>query len=286
MVDHTPVRKKGKTRALRASQVHPGQKCTQCTLCNENANSYVHSVNWRPSEVSLLHQLAPDVAGTDCICRACGEDVKRSFQSSEYTPRWIKKRQCTTVLKVCAIQDCVTDTKSVKVTTIGTIEELQKLLNCDVININFDDGIPLCSIHYNEFYRHIDLAAPCASCGVLPGGGKKFFRHPPNSTLVNRLLENIDFPVNDCDVICKSCYDFHRFLISDTKTSSSDEHLLITIEDLSKQVSLLPTQNEAEITLWALNKTALNVAAEIKCNHALLMTSVYNEFLQTINNCY
>ena len=67
MVDHTPVRKKGKARALRASQVHPGQKCTQCTLCNENANSYVHSVNWRPSEVSLLHQLAPDVAGTDCI---------------------------------------------------------------------------------------------------------------------------------------------------------------------------------------------------------------------------
>ena len=60
---------------------------------------------------------------------------------------------------------------------------------CDVIYINFDDGIPLCSIHYNEFYRHINLAAPCASCGVLPGGGKNFFRHPPNSTLVNRLLE-------------------------------------------------------------------------------------------------
>ena len=199
----------------------------------------------------------------------------------------MKKRQCTTVLKVCAIQDCMTNTKSVKVTTIGTIEELEKLLNCDVSNKNFDDGIPLCSIHYNEFYRHINLAAPCASCGVLPGGGKKFFRHPPNSILVNRLLDNIDSPVNDCDVICKSCYDFHRSLISNstTQTSSSDEHLLTIIEDLSEQVSPLPTQNEAELTLWALNKTALNVAAEIKCNHALLMTSVYNEFLQTIKNC-
>ena len=51
-------------------------------------------------------------------------------------------------------------------------------------------------------------------------------------------------------------------------------------------MSPLPTQNEAELTLWALNKTALNVAAEIKCNHALLMTSVYNEFLQTIKNCF
>ena len=226
MTDHTPVRKKGKARALRANQVHPGHKCTQCTLCKENSNFYVHSVNWRPSEVSLLHQLAPDVAGTDCICRACGEDVKRSFQSSEYTPRWVKKRQCTTVLKVCAIQDCMTNTKSVKVTTIGTIEELEKLLNCDVSNKNFDDGIPLWSIHYNEFYRHINLAAPCASCGVLPGGGKKFFRHPPNLILVNRLLDNIDSPVNDCDIICKSCCDFHRSLISNstTQTSSSDNN--------------------------------------------------------------
>ena len=76
----------------------------------------------------------------------------------------------------------MTDTKSVKVTSIGTIEELQKLLNCDVININFDDGIPLCSIHYNEFYHHINLAAPCASCGVLPGGGKKLFRPPQFNT--------------------------------------------------------------------------------------------------------
>ena len=99
MTDHTPVRKKGKARALRANQVHPGQKCTQCTLCKENSNFYVHSVNWRPSEVSLLHQLAPDVAGTDCICRACGEDVKRSFQSSEYTPRWVKKSSVQLYLK-------------------------------------------------------------------------------------------------------------------------------------------------------------------------------------------
>ena len=43
------------------------------TLCNKNDNCYAHSVNWRPSEGIFL-RLAPDVAGTVCICRACGEE--------------------------------------------------------------------------------------------------------------------------------------------------------------------------------------------------------------------
>ena len=145
MTDHTPVRKKGKSRALRASQVHPDRKCTQCTLCNENANFYVHSVNWKPSEVSLLHRLAPGVSGTNCICRACGEDIKRGVHLSEYTPRWVKKLQHKTANKVCAIPDCIA--------TIGTIDQLQ---NVDICNHHFEDGIPLCSIHYNESFRGIN----------------------------------------------------------------------------------------------------------------------------------
>jgi len=115
MTDHTPVHKKGKSRALRASQVHSDRKCTQCTLCNENANFYVHSVTWKPSEVSLLHRLAPDVSETNRICRAYGEDIKWGVHLSEYTPRWVKL-QHKTVSKVCAILDCITNTKSVKVT--------------------------------------------------------------------------------------------------------------------------------------------------------------------------
>ena len=178
MTDHTPVRKKGKARALRANQVHPGHKCTQCTLCKENSNFYVHSVNWRPSEVSLLHQLAPDVAGTDCICRACGEDVKRSFQSSEYTPRWVKKRQCTTVLKVCAIQDCMTNTNSVKVTTIGTIEELEKLLNCDVTKTLMMAYLCAQSTTTNSTGTLTWLLLVLV-VGYCLGEGKSFFVTPP-----------------------------------------------------------------------------------------------------------
>jgi len=141
MTDHTPVRKKRKSRALRASQVNPDWKCTQCTLCNENANFCVHSVNWKPSKVSLLHRLAPGVSETNCICWACGEDIKRGVHLSEYTPRWVKKLQHKT--KVCAIPDCITNTESVKVTTIGTIDQLQNVLNCDICNHHFEDGIYL-----------------------------------------------------------------------------------------------------------------------------------------------
>ena len=63
---------------------------------------------------------------------------------------------------------------------------------------------------------------------------------------------------------------------SNTKISSSDDHLLQTIEDLSRQVYCLPAQNET------LNKIVLNVATEIKCNHALLMKRVYDQFLHTV----
>jgi len=87
--------------------------------------------------------------------------------------------------------------------------------------------------------------------------------------LVNRVLENISSPIKKSSVICKPCYDFHRVIISEsnTKTSSSDVHLLQTIEDLSRQVYCLPAQNET----MGFNKTVLNVATEIKCNHALLI---------------
>ena len=37
-----------------------------------------------------------------------------------------------------------------------------------------------------------------------------------------------------------------------------------------------------KMRLWALNKTVLNVATEIKCNHALLMKRVYDQFLHTV----
>ena len=90
------------------------------------------SVNQKPSEVSLLHRLPPGVSETNCICRACGEDIKQGVHLSEYTSRWVKKLQHKTANKVCAIPDSTTNTKSVKV-TIGTIDQLQNVLNCDVL---------------------------------------------------------------------------------------------------------------------------------------------------------
>jgi len=49
-----------------------------------------------------------------------------------------------------------------------------------------------------------------------------------------------------CSVSRKAPVDFHRVIISEsnTKPSSSDDHLLQTIEDLSRQVYCLPAQNE------------------------------------------
>ena len=57
------------------------------------------------------------------------------------------------------------------------------------------------------------------------GEGKFFFGTQFNAS---KVPENIDFPVNDSDVVRK-CYDFHSFLICKIKTSSSDERNLLII---------------------------------------------------------
>ena len=38
----------------------------------------------------------------------------------------------TKLKTACAIPDCITNTKSVMVTTTGTIDQLQNVLNCDM----------------------------------------------------------------------------------------------------------------------------------------------------------
>ena len=135
------------------------------------------SVNQKPSEVSLLHRLPPGVSETNCICRACGEDIKQGVHLSEYTSRWVKKLQHKTANKVCAIPDCITNTKSVMVTTIGTIDQLQNVLKCDICNHHFEDGIPLCSIHYNESGALTWLLLVLVVEHCL-GEGKGFFVNP------------------------------------------------------------------------------------------------------------
>ena len=97
--------------------------------------------------------------------------------------------------------------------------------------------------------------------------------------LVNRVLENISSPVNDSSVICKPCYDFQSsFLKAIQKlqvVTTICYKLLKTSVD--KYIASL-----LKMRLRALNKTVLNVATEIKCNHALLMKRVYNQFLHTV----
>ena len=124
--------------------------------------------------------------------------------------------------------------------------------------------------------ERVNLAAPCATCGALPGGGKRFLLSPPNSMLVNRVLDNISSPVNDYSINANLVMTFTVIISeSNTKTSNSDDHLLQTIEDLSRQVYCLPAQNETM-------GFKQNVATEIKCNHALLMKRVYDQFLHTV----
>lgn len=144
------------------------------TLCNENDNCHAHSVNWRPSEGIFL-QLAPDVAGTVYICQAWGEEYNEGFIPVN-TPRYslIPKPYLQAIkhwewgyLKV-----------GVKATTIRIIKELKKLLKCNKSNENFEDGLPQCSIYYNEFQMLTSLLlVPVVGYGL----GKGEVLHHPQS---------------------------------------------------------------------------------------------------------
>ena len=61
---HTPIWKASATHG------HPGLSRYEV--------QWKWQLNWRPSEVILL-RLFPDVAGTGCICRVCGEEYNKCF---------------------------------------------------------------------------------------------------------------------------------------------------------------------------------------------------------------
>ena len=140
------------------SQVHPGVNVHIVQW--KYHNCYAHSVNWRPSKGIFL-QLAPDVAGTVCICQACGDEYNEGFipvSTPQYSPfpasyqtQEVKKVWEWGYLKV-----------GVKVTTIRTTKELKKLLNYNESNEIW--GRFTAVFNLLQQIPNVNLSTPCTSC--------------------------------------------------------------------------------------------------------------------------
>ena len=75
---------------LGAKKIHPGA-CSSCVLCGKPQNRYTHTINWSQQQRDWLQQhLAIPVDESACICKSCGDNVKKGISDSHYKPQWVK----------------------------------------------------------------------------------------------------------------------------------------------------------------------------------------------------
>ena len=86
--------------------------------------------------------------------------------------------------------------------------------------------------------------------------------------------------------ICKSCYDFHNQLLHQTSVESVQD-LELRIDDIKTDIMKLECAkqdfDEQMHTELAINKAAISVASEIACQRAVLLSTVYNQFICTFS---
>ena len=87
--------------------------------------------------------------------------------------------------------------------------------------------------------------------------------------------------------ICKSCYDFHNQLLHQTSVESVQEDLKLRIDDIKTNIMKLECAkqdfDEQMHTELAINKVAISVASKIACQRAVLLSTVYNQFICTFS---
>jgi len=70
----------------------------------------------------------------------------------EYIPRWVRETEPKVSLALkCTLEDCQSK-QGVKLCSMGGSEQLAGLLRCN----KSKNEIPLCSVHYNEFFRALN----------------------------------------------------------------------------------------------------------------------------------
>lgn len=78
-------------------------------------------------------------------------------------------------------------------------------------------------------------------------------------------------------IICKSCYDFYRNLISGCSEERTDEHLQLLLSHLNTCSSNDTTTN---ITIQVITQ----VGKQLLDNHAVLLSQVYDDFVKRLYN--
>lgn len=212
-------------------------------LCGQGeVRSFVHPINWQQSQVDVLSMWDASISMTDCVCKSCGDDIKKNGNKQSYVPRWIKRVK---TVRQCVVDHC--GSKAAKNCSLGSLEQIQTILSCGLKCSHSDTAIPLCFTHYNKYYAAM-TTQKCAGCGANPSKGKKFNHHCPNPDLVNKFLtSHTDFHehMKASDLLCKSCYNFFHRLVSNCEHDNLLQLLITTSYSIAlcrKTMSQTPFQ--------------------------------------------
>jgi len=204
-----------------------------------------------------------------CICKSCGDNVKKGISDSQYKPRWVKlTSKPTTTCDVIGYHS--QSSRSLKRTDLATLTK-----NGLNFKSNTHSSLVVCASHAMQTYRILN-PIPCKGCGIKPSTGKTSHeRYPPNSTVVNAYYQqNTEFAetFSESDKICFSCYCFHLQIVNQAQLKSEDYALKLLIKEIKESTS--------DSNLEAAAAKAFLLAAEMLLNQrAMLLPKLHSLFV-------
>ena len=136
------------------------------------------------------------------------KEAKRAHPP-QYSPKWNKLKSVPAREHKVCVQPCCNTQEKLVTPLFAPVSEIMAALKIKQQVKNFK----LCPEHYQELYRQLVGARPCASCNIKPPKGTHFTRYSPNSDLINSILGVAEFdgtePLASTDYICNTCYKLH-----------------------------------------------------------------------------
>ena len=222
-------------KGVRAHNIHPGKLCGPCCLCDLLQPSYTHLTNMNEGQAGWLlrfHQPSP----TDCICRHCAEDVRKHVGDPQHSPVWLRGRN--RMVRCCMVVNC-TD-RGAKTTDLAPAGTIQEVLGCELDSSCYSNPVTLCTKHYQKFYTTWNTPNACTACGRRPTRKQKqFIRRCPDPDLITKFLANhcnFDSEIKQQDNICKSCYNFHLYILHEAASESYQEDLELKLRELDRSL--------------------------------------------------
>ena len=284
--------RKAETSVL--SMVHPGRPCLHCTLCKEKYPVYTHPIKWKNEHLyTLLRELEPNISiqPESCVCRNCRDDLLRIQHAGPTSkgarpPRWAQQDSDNNIAQsTCEIPDC--SQLASTLTKLRPWAEICSILRIDAASGGdaHSTGTKLCSEHYRMLHMELNPTTYQRKC---PACSRKIANRGYSRPCVEpqlfeaHLRENTDFTGNLTaeDRVCMGCY---RYSLNISKLSkecpitSTDEDFNALIESIRKSLTLSPG-SEIETIELAVKLTALDVAEELKANHAITLQKAFSSF--------